>query len=92
MTIASMKQTGSSVRATARALGRSASTISRELTRNTCQDGPMRVLPNNIAAKTDACARGRWQIQMTEVEIEKFKNSLGPQHSEQFGYVVNSNW
>ena len=38
MTIASMKQTGSSVRATARALGRSASTISRELTRNTCAD------------------------------------------------------
>jgi IS30 family transposase len=38
MTIASMKQTGSSVRATARALGRSASTVSRELTRNTCAD------------------------------------------------------
>ena len=38
MTIASMKQTGSSVRATARALGRSASTVSRELTRNSCPD------------------------------------------------------
>ena len=36
MTIASMKQQGSSVRAMARTLGRSASTVSRELTRNTC--------------------------------------------------------
>jgi len=36
MTIASMKQLGSSVRAMARTLGRSASTVSRELTRNTC--------------------------------------------------------
>src|SRR5260370_2093676 len=35
-TIASIKQQGSSVRAMARALGRSASTVSRELTRNTC--------------------------------------------------------
>jgi IS30 family transposase len=38
MTIASMKQTGSSVRATARKLGRSASTISWQLARNACQD------------------------------------------------------
>src|SRR5258708_1655351 len=36
MTIASMKQLGSSVRAMARTLGRSASTVSRELPRNTC--------------------------------------------------------
>src|SRR5271168_965222 len=36
MTIASMKQQGSSVRAMARTLGRPASTVSRELTRNTC--------------------------------------------------------
>ncbi|WP_131542648.1 helix-turn-helix domain-containing protein, partial [Paraburkholderia hospita] len=36
MTIASMKQQGSSVRAMARILGRPASTVSRELTRNTC--------------------------------------------------------
>jgi transposase, IS30 family len=36
MTIASMKQQGSSVRAMARTLGRSASTVSRELARNTC--------------------------------------------------------
>lgn len=36
MTIASMKQLGSSVRAMARTLGRSASTVSRELVRNTC--------------------------------------------------------
>ena len=36
MTIASMKQEGSSVRAIARTLGRSAGTISRELTRNAC--------------------------------------------------------
>jgi IS30 family transposase len=36
MTIASMNQNGSGVRAMARALGRPASTISRELTRNTC--------------------------------------------------------
>jgi len=36
MTIASMKQQGSSVRAMARTLGRSASSVSRELTRNTC--------------------------------------------------------
>ena len=35
MTIASMKQTGSSVRAMARTLGRSAGTVSRELVRNT---------------------------------------------------------
>lgn len=35
MTIASMRQQGRSVRAMARALGRSPSTISRELTRNT---------------------------------------------------------
>ena len=36
MTIASMKQTGASVRAMARTLGRSPGTISRELTRNSC--------------------------------------------------------
>jgi len=36
VTIASMKQQGSSVRAMARTLGRPASTVSRELTRNTC--------------------------------------------------------
>lgn len=36
MTIASMKQEGSSVRASARTLGRSAGTISRELCRNAC--------------------------------------------------------
>src|SRR5258708_13825396 len=36
VTIASMKQLGSSVRAMARTLGRSASTVSRELARNTC--------------------------------------------------------
>jgi transposase, IS30 family len=36
MTIASMRQQGSSVRAMARTLGRSASTVSRELARNTC--------------------------------------------------------
>ena len=36
MTIASMKQQGSSVRAMARTLGRPASTVSRELARNTC--------------------------------------------------------
>src|SRR5216684_2462364 len=36
MTIASMKQQGSSVRSMARTLGRSASTVSRELARNTC--------------------------------------------------------
>ncbi|NPT57649.1 helix-turn-helix domain-containing protein [Paraburkholderia sp. 5N] len=39
MTIASMKQQGSSVRAMARTLGRPASTVSRELTRNTCSVG-----------------------------------------------------
>ena len=37
MTISSMAQQGSSVRAMARTLGRSAGTISRELTRNTCE-------------------------------------------------------
>src|ERR1700676_3094407 len=36
MTIASMRQQGSSVRAMARTLGRSAATVSRELVRNTC--------------------------------------------------------
>ena len=36
MTIASMRQQGSSVRAMARTLGRSASTVSRELARNAC--------------------------------------------------------
>src|SRR5260370_8189815 len=36
MTIASMRQQGSSVRAMARTLGRSAATVSRELARNTC--------------------------------------------------------
>jgi hypothetical protein len=36
MTIASMRQPGSSVRAMARTLGRSAATVSRELARNTC--------------------------------------------------------
>src|SRR5260221_10531837 len=36
MTIASMRQQGSSVRAMARTLGRSAATVSRELERNTC--------------------------------------------------------
>src|SRR6202022_2380312 len=36
MTIASMRQQGASVRAMARTLGRSATTVSRELARNTC--------------------------------------------------------
>ncbi|WP_455285941.1 IS30 family transposase [Cupriavidus necator] len=36
MTIASMRQQGSSVRAMARTLGRSAATVSRELSRNAC--------------------------------------------------------
>src|ERR1700737_928904 len=36
MTIASMRQQGSSGRAMARTLGRSAATVSRELARNTC--------------------------------------------------------
>ncbi len=40
MTMASMKQQGFSARAMARALGRSPSTITRELKRNTLADLP----------------------------------------------------
>jgi IS30 family transposase len=54
MTMASMRQQGSSARAMARALGRSASTITRELKRNTLES-----LPYGSHTAQLACARRR---------------------------------
>jgi len=58
ITIASMKQRGLSVRAMARTLGRPASTVSRELTRNTCPvRGYASVVAQTISSNRRAAAR-----------------------------------
>ncbi|MEM5373438.1 IS30 family transposase, partial [Paraburkholderia azotifigens] len=58
ITIASMKQQGLSVRAMARTLGRPTSTVSRELTRNTCPvRGYASVLAQGISSTRRAAAR-----------------------------------
>ena len=58
MTMASMLQQGSSMRAMARMLGRSASTISRELERNTLAELPYASHSARFAARGGARPHG----------------------------------
>ena len=78
VTIASMKQQGSSVRAMARTLGRSASTVSRELNRNTCPavgyaSAPAQALSTNRREAARRCPKLHpqsvsWRIVLTLLE------------------------
>lgn len=52
MTIASMRLTGSGVRAMARTLGRSAATISREIARNASAEGVYASMPAQSLSQT----------------------------------------
>ena len=78
VTIASMKQQGSSVRAMARTLGRAASTVSRELNRNTCPtvgyaSAPAQALSTNRREAARGCPKLHpqsvsWRIVLTLLE------------------------
>jgi len=78
VTIASMKQQGSSVRAMARTLGRAASTVSRELNRNTCPavgyaSAPAQALGTNRREAARGCPKLHpqsvsWRIVLTLLE------------------------
>src|SRR6516225_3261117 len=103
VTIASMKQQGSSVRAMARTLGRSASTVSRELTRNTCSavgyaSAPAQALSTNRREAARPCPKLHpqsvsWRIVLTLLEWKSlFQIRYEPERGSKTDVRIDRLW